>query len=172
MRLDRFMALEEIFRMGKYKIDIHNGIIYKQDGTTPMGSKNKKGYLTVVFIYENRRWHYRAHEVIACYGGLLMAEYLTVNHKDGNKLNNKISNLETITSAENTRHAFKSGLAKSPCNIGMRNGSAKITDDLVRKIRAEYVPGKNTVRQLGEKYRLSHTSIVRIINHEQWKHIV
>ena len=33
-----------------------------------------------------------------------------INHKDGNKLNNDISNLEWVTASENTQHAYESGL--------------------------------------------------------------
>lgn len=56
-----------------------------------------------------------------CYAHRLVAEaYLTkpskahieVNHKDGNKLNNYIDNLEWITSSENQQHAIKNGLRK------------------------------------------------------------
>ena len=38
---------------------------------------------------------------------------LTINHKDGNRLNNRVDNLEWVTKADNIRHAFDNGLI--PC---------------------------------------------------------
>ncbi len=35
---------------------------------------------------------------------------LTVNHKDGNRLNNNLDNLELISLKENIQHAFRTGL--------------------------------------------------------------
>lgn len=53
---------------------------------------------------------------------------LTVNHKDGNPLNNNINNLEIITLKENIQHAFKNGLNNCSKKIKIEN---KINGNIV-----------------------------------------
>lgn len=44
-------------------------------------------------------------------------EGLTVNHKDGNRLNNEIENLEWLSLADNIRHGFENGLYHNQISI-------------------------------------------------------
>lgn len=67
---------------------------------------NPDGYLRVNM--NNRS--YEIHRIVTKFYLGDMPKGLCVNHKDGNKLNNRPSNLEYITISENIKHAIKMGL--------------------------------------------------------------
>lgn len=73
---------------------------------------DKDGYCQVN-LYKNRKGKtYKVHRLVAL---AFLGEYynLEVNHKDGNKKNNCVNNLEWCSRSENTIHAYKIGLAKA-----------------------------------------------------------
>lgn len=85
-------------------------------------SKNHRGYYIVNLMINGKRKGVAVHTMVArafCDG---YKTELTVNHKDGNKLNNNATNLEWITSYENTHHAIEV-LGKN--KIGKNNPNAK-----------------------------------------------
>lgn len=73
-------------------------------------SNHGTGYLTVRLSKDGVVNTYRVHRLIAeAFLGNPQGKPF-VNHKDGDKTNNRVTNLEWVTEKENTRHAILSGL--------------------------------------------------------------
>lgn len=72
-------------------------------------SLDQRGYPQVV-VYGTKRISRRVHRLVALAFIPNPQKKREVNHKDGNKLNPRKSNLEWNTSKENTDHAFKIGI--------------------------------------------------------------
>ena len=97
-----------------------------------------------------------------------------VNHIDGNKENNHVSNLEWVSHKENSQHASKMGLndyqrtRKTKNNVSAR----KITMTQANEIRSKYVSGSRAygARALGREYGLPHTAILDILKGKTYTH--
>ena len=85
-----------------------------------------------------------------------------VNHKDGNKLNNNVSNLEWVTNQENRNHAVKYGLQIN----GERCPWSKLS-----KSDVEFIRNNKTLsqRELAAMFNVCQPHISAIIHHENWK---
>lgn len=91
----------------------------------------------------------------------------TVNHIDGNKLNNSASNLEYVTCSENVHHARRTGLLDVK---GTANNKSVLADADVVEIREKYRLGARQV-DLALEYGVCQTTISRVVLRKGWKHI-
>lgn len=90
---------------------------------------------------------------------------LEINHKNGVKTDNRLSNLELVTHAENIRHAYRTGLKS---NAGEKHPRHKLTVRQVAEIRrlcSEGVPRLIVAQQFG----IHRRSVCDIVNRKTWQ---
>jgi len=104
-------------------------------------------------------------------------EKCQVNHKDGCKVNNAISNLEYVTQSENIRHAYDSGLIRRQPG-GSRSGAAKLSHDQVREIRTlmdtrKLLPprSRRKVDEIAAQYGVSWPTIYAVAQRRWFKDV-
>lgn len=89
-----------------------------------------------------------------------------INHKDGNKHNNAVNNLEWCDSKYNTAHSIQEGL-QNP--IGQDNANSKLSEEQAREIKYNYLDISHS--ELGRRLDVSPVTIGNIRNGKSWKHI-
>ena len=92
----------------------------------------------------------------------------TVNHIDGNKLNNVVSNLEWATYTENNIHAIKNKLRLI---IGEDHFAASFSDNEVIELRKIIDSGLYTQRSIANAYSIKESVVSKIKTRATWKHI-
>jgi len=98
---------------GKYRISSNGDIysFYKKGNLRP--AVNNWGYNYVSLSKNNKAKSYTVHRLVALHFIENPDKLPTVNHIDGNKLNNQVKNLEWSSFSDNQLHAYKTGLNKS-----------------------------------------------------------
>lgn len=105
-----------------------------------------------------------------------MMDDLSVNHKDLDITNNKMSNLEWVTPKENNEHyrasdKFKEAILNIP--FGEAQHLSKLTEQDVLDIRQLYKDNLHiNKRKLREKYGVSEGTIRQVLNGTTWKHLL
>ena len=91
-----------------------------------------------------------------------------VNHKDGNKLNNSVENLEWCTYSENMKHAIATGLNVIPTLNGENHPMRKLNSDNVKQIRSLYGEGISCAI-IAKDFHITKRQVYNIVNDKHWK---
>lgn len=91
-----------------------------------------------------------------------------VNHIDGNKFNNHVSNLEWCTNRENNIHAVKTGLRKSQKGFGR-----KLTDEQVKWCRSVHIPFDKEYGStaLANRFGISQPGMNAVVRRKTYKDV-
>lgn len=170
--LEKELWFYEFIKSGEIKVE-RDGTITDKDGNK-IGCKNKdkngkQQYFTVTKRdpnNDNKCKLIMAHRLVyMAFHGPIKNNTLQINHKDGNKHNNHIDNLELVTQSENGKHAYKLGLSKP--NLTNRS----LTDDDVINVMYDYKLGILTKEEICNKYNIQIALLNRVIRGETYKHL-
>lgn len=115
---------------------------------------------------DGKRHRYSIHRlVLENFNPVDGMDKLQVNHIDGNKRNNTVSNLEWCTCKENIEHAVVHRLRAEV------NGAAKLTKEQVIEIYKLSIAGESNIK-LGEEFHVHPDTIGRIKHKHYWKEIL
>ena len=94
-----------------------------------------------------------------------------VNHIDGDKTNNSVSNLEWCDNTHNMQHAVTNNLLRTAANkassTGSLNNQSKLTEEDVLAIRTY----TGTQASIAARYGVSRSTVSHILNRKTWTHI-
>ena len=130
--------------------------------------KDSYGYNVVALCKNSKTEMVRTHRLVAIAFIPNPENKNCINHKNGIKEDNRISNLEWCTYKENNSHAITSGLNNQK---GERHNRASLKEDDIYEIREKYGKNGNTLRSLAIDYGVSFTTIHAVVSKRSWFHV-
>jgi hypothetical protein len=124
--------------LSKYRVSNKGRVksfFFSEEGRILKQVEDNNGYLRISLTNDNReRKTYKVHRLVG--KAFIPNPYNKpeINHIDCNKKNNKVENLEWVTSKENMRHAYNEGLLYTPQGIEKENSIPIVISNKLRDI--------------------------------------
>lgn len=124
--------------------------------------KKENEYMQVGLMKDKKQRTHNLHRLVASAFIPNPENKPEVNHLDGDKTNNRVSNLSWVTRKEQMKHASETGLML----VGSMSQNSKLTDEEVKYIRDVYVEGhlEFSAKALSEKFSVATNTITAIAN--------
>ena len=129
---------------------------------------DKDGYLSIALSKDGRVRKFKVHRLVAEAFIPNPESKPTVNHRDGNKMNNHVDNLEWNTDRENNLHAIKTGLRQY-----QRNDNRALTDEQAAWCRKVHIPFDSEFGStaLAKKFGISQPGMNAILHGKTYKDV-
>jgi len=163
---ESWKSLKEVVQCGdNYEVSSLGKVKNAKTGRILKAHVGQYGYESVSLSLQGKSKTYIVHRLVALAFIPNPENKPEVNHKDGKKTNNRKSNLEWATSAENQRHAVDTGL--QVVKYGEETANANLSNSEVRRIKRMLIRGvPYTV--IANKFGVSKKTVSLIHLGKQW----
>ncbi len=142
---------KELEELDLYEVSTLSNIRNKKTKLLLKPYTNKLGYKYVALINNNIRKSYSLHRLVALVFIPNLENKAIVNHKDGNKQNPKLENLEWVNHSENSNHAVLIGKIKT---------KSVIQYDLCKNKLNEF----NSIKEAATYLKISPSTVSNLYN--------
>lgn len=126
--------------------------------------KDKRGYVVYLLSVNNKPILRYAHRMVADAFLGPIPSGMQVNHKNGDKGDPNLENLEIVTNAENRAHSYRVlGIRPNSPPKGQANHKATLSFEQVEEIRRRYLAGNDSYSSLSKEFGVSKQSIARYV---------
>lgn len=173
----KYMTSDEIWKnvpgYDKYYISNYGrvkNLDYKRSGreVIMLPGRIRNGYIVVVLSQNAVRKTYLLHRLVAEAFIPNPNNNPQVNHKDGDKTNNHISNLEWVTRKENVRHSFEKlgRIGSKPC-LGKKGELCPLSKSVIQMQNGVVVAEYSSIKEAYERTRVPSDSISKCCKGER-----
>lgn len=141
---------------GLYQVSNNGNIKRTKDEYIFKKNKNSRGYRIITLTKDKKEYSLSVHRLVAEAFIPNPNNLPQINHKDGNKLNNKIENLEWCTQSENMKHAYKNKLE-------IKSGKKVAQFDLDMKIIKIW----DKIIEAEKEYKIAHGKITMVCKNKR-----
>lgn len=141
----------------------NEGEVINSRGLVLKPYKTNRGYLRVDLCKNGKVYHKSIHRLVLETFSERIPEKYVINHKDLNKENNHLENLEWCTSKENSQHALNNGKYFS-----YKESPNRILEEEEVRIIPKLMELGGSARSIGYSLGVSKTTILNILSGKVW----
>lgn len=167
-----YEGLYQVSNMGRVKgcervILMKNGTLRYIEEKIITPKKRPRGYAFVALSKNATKKIHSVHQLVAKTFIKNPKKHKDINHINGNKVDNRVVNLEWVSQYENMQHAIKTGLVN---NNGSNCKTSKLKEQDVILIR-EYSEKGKKLKEISDMFGVTIANISYIIKRQSWKHV-